>query len=213
MKYQRFHYFLSFGQFLYQSLQLPRNPINLILQCFFLKCSPFALGFGINHQFHYQTFFFLFLYFNIWFCKRIIEIVSCWILILCIWTLTFVVWILHKIKAIYNWKFVHRHVVASNWNARCGGYLDNFKILSILTLTFNCGFPCTLGLEKLRKMPRCNYVLIKLPNFVFIFVWRLTLFCPLRGDVYQKSTSGNPACSEPTVILRESNTAYHSKRP
>ena len=26
------------------------------------------------------------------------------------------------------------------------GYLGNFKILSILTLTFNCGFPCALGL-------------------------------------------------------------------
>ena len=66
----------------------------------------------------------------------------------------------------------------------CGGYLDNFKILSILTLTFKCGFPCPLGLEKLRKMPRCNYILIKLPNFVFIVVWRFTLFCPLRGDVW-----------------------------
>ena len=36
----------------------------------------------------------------------------------------------------------------------------NFKILSILTFTFNCGFPCALGLEKLQKMARCNKVLI-----------------------------------------------------
>ena len=53
-------------------------------------------------------------------------------------------------KAIYNWKFVHRHFVTSNCNAECGGYLDNFKILSIYRLTFNCGFPCAFGLEKLR---------------------------------------------------------------
>ena len=50
---------------------------------------------------------------------------------------------------------------------KCGGYLDNFRILSILTLTFNCVFPCALGHEKLRETPRCTYVLIKLPNFVF----------------------------------------------
>ena len=37
--------------------------------------------------------------------------------------------------------------------------------LSILTLTFNCSFLCALDLEK-QKMPQCNYVLIKLPNFV-----------------------------------------------
>ena len=64
-------------------------------------------------------------------------------------------------KAIYNWKFVHHHFVASNWNSGCGGYLDNFKILSILTLTFSCDFPCVLGLEKLQKM---------LLNFLFIAV-------------------------------------------
>ena len=38
--------------------------------------------------------------------------------------------------------------------------------LSILTLTFNGGFPCALGLEKLWKMSWCNYILIKLQNFV-----------------------------------------------
>ena len=43
------------------------------------------------------------------------------------------------------------------------GYLDNFKTVSILTLTFDCGFSCGLGLEKLRKMPQYNYVAIKLP--------------------------------------------------
>ena len=43
-------------------------------------------------------------------------------------------------------------------------------------------------------------------------VWRFTLFCPLREDIYQRSTSGNPACSEPTAILKQSNTAYHSTR-
>ena len=48
----------------------------------------------------------------------------------------------------------------------CSGYLRNFKILIILTLTFICGFPCALGLERLWKMPRRNYVLIKLPTFV-----------------------------------------------
>ena len=99
-------------------------------------------------------------------------------------------------KAIYNWKFVHHHFVASNWNVGCGGYLDNFKILCILTSTFNCGFLCALGLEKLQKTPWCNYVLIRLPNFVFIVVWTFTLFCPLCGDIYQRSTSGNLACSE-----------------
>ena len=58
-----------------------------------------------------------------------------------------------SISFIYiDWEFVHCHFVASNWNAGCGGYLDNFKILSILTLNFNCGFPCALGLEKLWKM-------------------------------------------------------------
>ena len=106
-------------------------------------------------------------------------------------------------KAIYNWKFVHRYFVALNWNAGCVGYLDNFKILSILT--FPLRFSFALGLEKLRQMPRYNYVLIKLPNFVFVVVWRLTLFCLLRGDVYQRSTSGNPTSNEPT-ILRESDT-------
>ena len=116
-------------------------------------------------------------------------------------------------KAIYNWKFVHRHFEASNWNAGFGGYLNNFKILTILILTFNCGFPCAPGLETLRKTSQCNYVLIKLPNFVFIVVWKFAFFCPLRGDVYHRSTSGNLACSEPVAILRESNTAYHSKRP
>ena len=30
--------------------------------------------------------------------------------------------------------------------------LDNFKIFSILTLTFNCGFSGALDLEKLQKM-------------------------------------------------------------
>ena len=116
-------------------------------------------------------------------------------------------------KAIYNWTFVHNHFVASNWNVGCSGYLDNFKILRILTLTFNCGFPCALGLEKLQKTPWCNYILIKLPNFVFIVLWRFTFFCPLDGDVCQRSMSGNPACSEPTLILRESNTACHLKKP
>ena len=110
-------------------------------------------------------------------------------------------------------KFVDHHFVASNWNAGCGGYLDNYKILIILTLTSNCGFPCALGLEKLQKMPRYNYVHIKLPNFVFIVVWRFTLFCPLGGGIYQRSMSGNSTCREPTAILWESNTAYHSKRP
>ena len=52
--------------------------------------------------------------------------------------------------------------------------LDNFKILSIITLSFNCGFPYTLGLEKLRTS-RCNYVLLELPN-VFTVVGRFTLF-------------------------------------
>ena len=126
---------------------------------------------------------------------------------------------LHDI-AIYNWNFLHRHFVASNWNAGCSGYLDNFKILSILT--FNCGFLCKypyfllwfslcLGLEKLWRMPLCNYVLFKLLNFVFTVVWRFTLFCPFCGSVYQRSTSGNPACSEFTAILRESNTVHHLK--
>ena len=52
----------------------------------------------------------------------------------------------YTVKAIYNWKSVNCHSVTSNWNAGCSGYLDNFNILSILTLTFNCGFPCALGL-------------------------------------------------------------------
>ena len=90
-------------------------------------------------------------------------------------------------KAIYNWRFVHCHFAASNWNDWCGGYLDNFKILSILTLTFSSGFPCAVGLEKLQKMPQCNYILIKLPNFVFLVVWRFTLFCPMCGEAYQRS--------------------------
>ena len=47
----------------------------------------------------------------------------------------------------------------------------------------------------------CNYVLIKLPNFVFIIVWRFTLFCPLGGDLYQRSTFGNLPCSEPTALV------------
>ena len=64
----------------------------------------------------------------------------------------------------------------------CGGYLDNFKILSNLTLTFNCGFPHVLALE---KIPKTSRFLINLPNLLFIVVWRFTLFCPLRGDVYQ----------------------------
>ena len=80
-------------------------------------------------------------------------------------------------------------------------------------MTFNCGFTCALGLEKLRETPWCNYVLIKLTNFIFLVERRFSLFCPLRGVVYQGSTSGNLACSGPTAILRESSTAYHSKRP
>ena len=111
------------------------------------------------------------------------------------------------LKATFSWMFVHCHFVALNLNAGRSGYLDNFKIFSMLTLTFNCGFPCDLGLEKLRKMPWCNYILIKLPDFPFIVVWIFTLFCPLRGHIYQRYMSGNLACSEPTAILRESNFA------
>ena len=132
------------------------------------------------------------------------------------------------LKATFSWMFVHCHFVALNLNAGRSGYLDNFKIFSMLTLTFNCGFPCDLGLEKLRKMPWCNYILIKLPDFPFIVVWKMpwcnyiliklpdfpfivvwifTLFCPLRGHIYQRYMSGNLACSEPTAILRESNFA------
>ena len=80
-------------------------------------------------------------------------------------------------------------------------------------MTFNCGFTCALGLEKLRETPWCNYVLIKLTNFIFLVERIFSLFCPLRGVVYQRFTSGNPGCSGPTAILRQSNTAYHSKRP
>ena len=86
-------------------------------------------------------------------------------------------------------------------NAGCGGYLD-----------FQLWFCLCFWSKKLWKMPRCNYVLIKLPNFFFIVVWRFTLFCPLHGGVYQKFMSGNLACTEPTGILRGSDTAYHWKR-
>ena len=61
-----------------------------------------------------------------------------------------------------------------------------------------------------RKTTRCNYFLIKLANFALIVVWRFTLFLPFAW--VQRSTSGNPACSDPTAIPRESNTVYHSKR-
>ena len=61
-----------------------------------------------------------------------------------------------------------------------------------------------------RKTTRCNYFLIQLANFALIVVWRFTLFLPSAW--VQRSTSGNPACSDPTAIPRESNTVYHSKR-
>ena len=38
----------------------------------------------------------------------------------------------------------------------------------MLTLTFNCGFLCALGLQKLQKTPLCNYILIKITKLYFI---------------------------------------------
>ena len=104
--------------------------------------------------------------------------------------------------------FIHGHFVASNWNTGGVGYLDNFKILSILILTLNFGFPCALGLENLRKMPWCNYV----TKLCFYSRMKVHFISPSAWDVYQTSTSENPTCSEPMTILRESNTLYHLKR-
>ena len=81
-------------------------------------------------------------------------------------------------EAIYNWNFIHRHFVGSNRNAGCNGYLDNFKILSILTLNFNCGFPWALGLEKLQETPRCTTSSLSYQTF-FLYLYEDLLYFAL----------------------------------
>ena len=97
----------------------------------------------------------------------------------------------------------------SNWNAGCGGYLDNFKILSILTLTFKCGFPCALRLEKLRKTPWFNYILIKLPglmNWYWTYIeltwWPLSIY--LTSSTIQNTSAlyGCPHLTVPFTALK-----------
>ena len=45
----------------------------------------------------------------------------------------------------------YQKIATALYHIRYCGYLGNFKILSILPLTFNCAFPCALGLENLQK--------------------------------------------------------------
>ena len=59
-------------------------------------------------------------------------------------------------------------------------------------------FLVLLVLKNYEKCLDVTYVLIKLPNFIFLVEGIFSLFCPLRG------VEGNPASSGPTVILRES---------
>ena len=47
------------------------------------------------------------------------------------------------------------------------GIFGKIQILRMLTLTFNCGFLCALGLQKLQKTPLCNYILIKVTKLYF----------------------------------------------
>ena len=78
--------FLSFRQFLHPSIQLLPNRI-LVLPCLSLSAN-FIFWFWYSSSISSSNIFLLFLDFNIWFCKRLIEIFYRCILILLIWMLT-----------------------------------------------------------------------------------------------------------------------------